>query len=450
MRWQATVSFALAGIAGCAGPQDGSEPTAPVFAAARVDQTPRARLHYADAVNVGTVLEPVWVPAGYRGDGRLRDGTPGGQALSNEYQGDWCGVNATIGTGSQGQMSSSTFDPNQWWTSSLPPSCHPARAVQIYLDGPSAAPRVTQQHQYFPGLGSMAIGDSLVIPWNNGTAAEFGVNLWFNDAYPPASSPRWIRLPNIIDEFGRSVRTWRIESRGSHRAMGAAQVCSGKKCSLGPDGDHVLPALRPHDHRGPVPIPDVPLTSMDRAIRSTQSLQQSRPPKERERTWARTSGFHFLRSFRRAACRSLGDAPQQHPANGRLPALPLRMGDRVAEMRTSFLPRPWLRSRMHQGLLTGPCRRSSRCASGLRGARRLITVSAGTGGKTVTIDKAAGMYRVNWDTKVCETGPCTLDAAKTYRLRVTSRTPSSGLRTLPGFERLGPQEHFQRGIHRRG
>ena len=43
-------------------------------------------------------------------------------------------------------------------------------------------------------------------------------------------------MPNVIDEFGRSVRTWRIETRGSHRAMGAAQICDGRKCSLGPTG----------------------------------------------------------------------------------------------------------------------------------------------------------------------------------------------------------------------
>lgn len=211
-------------------------PTAPLFVAGGKLVTPRARLSYADEVNVGTTASPVWVPAGYRGDGRLRDGTPGTPALSNEYQGDWCGVNAGIGTGIQGQTTQFTFDADQWWSSSLPASCQPARAAHIYLDGPSAAPGITRQTQHFPNLGSMAVGDSLIIPWNNGTGAELGVNLWFDDAYPPASSPRWIRLPNIIDEFGRSVRTWRVETRGSHRAMGAVRICIGKKCSLGPTG----------------------------------------------------------------------------------------------------------------------------------------------------------------------------------------------------------------------
>lgn len=228
--------LALLMTAGCADSRDAAEPTGPTFAAGNVDRTPRARLSYADSVNVGTALVPAWVPAGYRGDGRLRDGTPGNAALSNEYQGEWCGVNANIGTGTQGQSTQFTFDPDQWWSSSQPASCKPARAVLIYLNGPLAAPGITRQHQYFPNLGSMAVGDSLIIAWNNGTGAELGMNLWFDDAYPPANSPRWIRLPNVIEEFGRSVRTWRIETRGSHRAMGAAQICSGKKCGLGPTG----------------------------------------------------------------------------------------------------------------------------------------------------------------------------------------------------------------------
>lgn len=237
MHWRAPVAVLALVAAGCADSRDATEPTAPLFAAGGGGATtPRARLSYADSVNVGSALAPVWVPAGYRGDGRLRDGTPGTAGQSNEYQGDWCGVNANVGTGTQGQTTQFTFDPNQWWSSSLPATCQPARAVLIYLNGPAAPPGLTRQHQYFTDLGSMAVGDSLILPWNNGTGAELGVNLWFNDSYSPASSPRWIRLPNVTDEFGRSVRSWRIETRGSHRAMGASQICAGRKCSLGPTG----------------------------------------------------------------------------------------------------------------------------------------------------------------------------------------------------------------------
>lgn len=41
---------------------------------------------------------------------------------------------------------------------------------------------------------------------------------------------------------------------------------------------------------------------------------------------------------------------------------------------------------------------------------------SGTGGNTVSSSQAE--WHVNWDTKTCVTGPCTLDPAKTYRIRV--------------------------------
>jgi Tol biopolymer transport system component len=47
-----------------------------------------------------------------------------------------------------------------------------------------------------------------------------------------------------------------------------------------------------------------------------------------------------------------------------------------------------------------------------------FTTSSGTGGNTVRVDATTGQYLVNWDTKQCVSGPCTLDSAKTYRLRV--------------------------------
>jgi hypothetical protein len=47
-----------------------------------------------------------------------------------------------------------------------------------------------------------------------------------------------------------------------------------------------------------------------------------------------------------------------------------------------------------------------------------FTTTTGTGGNTVSQDPSAKQYQVNWDTKVCVSGPCALDPAKTYRLRV--------------------------------
>jgi hypothetical protein len=48
-----------------------------------------------------------------------------------------------------------------------------------------------------------------------------------------------------------------------------------------------------------------------------------------------------------------------------------------------------------------------------------FTTTTGAGGNVVVVDAAAQQYRVNWDTKSCATGPCQLDASKTYRLTVS-------------------------------
>lgn len=47
-----------------------------------------------------------------------------------------------------------------------------------------------------------------------------------------------------------------------------------------------------------------------------------------------------------------------------------------------------------------------------------FSTRGGTGSETVRYDASAGQYVVNWDTKTCLAGACTLDPAKTYRLRV--------------------------------
>jgi hypothetical protein len=75
--------------------------TASGSALARVaaGETPRARFSWADSVNVGTAAQPQWVPAGIRGDGRLRRGDPATGSPSNEYQGDFCGISALVARG---------------------------------------------------------------------------------------------------------------------------------------------------------------------------------------------------------------------------------------------------------------------------------------------------------------------------------------------------------------
>jgi hypothetical protein len=194
-----------------------------------VDQTTRARFTFADSINVGTTAAPVWVAAGIRGDDRLRDGTsalPGG--LSNEYQGNFCSMDAVIGSGVGSEGSQFYSDPDRYASTSLPPSCQPARYYRFYVNGPTQPPGVAHPSNIVGNIALMAVGETHVQPFQSGTMSELGMGLWFDDAYPPASSVLVTRLPNVIDEFGRSVKQWRVETRGSHKAVSVVPN-SGKK-----------------------------------------------------------------------------------------------------------------------------------------------------------------------------------------------------------------------------
>lgn len=224
---------ALASLAGCDRRPAGLDATAPPSLAAggKVDQGSQARYTFADSVNVGTPLVPQWVPAGVRGDDRLRDGSPAGVlsagAPSNEYQGRFCGVNAVIGSGTGPETANLNYDPDMQWTSSLPAACHPARYYRVYLKGAGEPPGVSRPHQIVADIATMAVGEVRVQPLRSGTLGDLGVGLWFDDAYPPASSVQVTRLPDAVDG-GRTVRQWRVETRGNHRAAGVVQSTSRK------------------------------------------------------------------------------------------------------------------------------------------------------------------------------------------------------------------------------
>ena len=216
---RSSVAFAIVCslVVGCDGTsvvQPGGRMRTPWFPAlTKVDQTTRARFSWADSINVGTIAAPVYVPAAIRGDDRLRDGNPsvsGGP--SNEYQGNFCGVNAVIG----GQL---FVDLKRYWSTALPASCQPARYYRYFLNGSSQAPSIVRPQSIVQDIGAMAVGDTRTQPFQSGTMSELGFGLWFDDAYPPASSVLVTRLPNVVDEFGRSVRQWRVETRGSHKAV---------------------------------------------------------------------------------------------------------------------------------------------------------------------------------------------------------------------------------------
>lgn len=179
----------------------------------------QARYFFADSVNVGTVAAPQWVPAGIRGDGRARDGSPVAVNLGGEYQGSFCGVSAVIGRGPTFEENSDFyFNPGRFWSDTLPGSCKPKRSYQVYVDGPNAPPREASPLAIIGGVQSMSVGETQVQRqvFQDGAAGLGG--LWFDDAYPPASSLVVTRLPDIVDELGRPVRQWRLETRSTHRA----------------------------------------------------------------------------------------------------------------------------------------------------------------------------------------------------------------------------------------
>lgn len=55
-----------------------------------------------------------------------------------------------------------------------------------------------------------------------------------------------------------------------------------------------------------------------------------------------------------------------------------------------------------------------------------FTMATGTGSNLIRVDAEAQHYLVNWDTKTCESGACTLNPTGTYRLRVLVATVELG------------------------
>jgi hypothetical protein len=96
------------------------------------------------------------------------------------------------------------------------------------LNGPASAPsNAPTAHEVVHSIYNLAVGESRIQPMPMGTLGDLGVGLQFDDAYPPSSSVLVTRLPNVIDEFGRSVRQWRMNTRGTHLAMGFASSKQG-------------------------------------------------------------------------------------------------------------------------------------------------------------------------------------------------------------------------------
>ena len=214
----------------CADPSARSslmEPGRALFAkGGPVDTNPRANLVWADSVLVNGSM----VPAGIRGDGRLKNGSPSSGAPSNEYQAAWCGVSAFFQSGTD-----LSFKPNSNWTTSMQSACGSQRLYIFYLSGPGAAGTANGPHSIAYGLWSRAVGQSV------SQSEAFGVQLpgcdalMFSDSarYAPSSSPQQTRLPDVIVN-GITERQWRIETQNTHQGACVTYNHNGSVKSVGP------------------------------------------------------------------------------------------------------------------------------------------------------------------------------------------------------------------------
>lgn len=186
----------------------------------------RANFVFADSVNLAAAgSAPQWTPTGIKGDGRLKSGVASSGSPSNEYQGDFCGVYATLG-------STATFnvDPDINWTSSM--QCGGRRLFNFYLNGLGGTPTAIGPHSVVDSFSGLSVGASA------NREARFGVQLStcdglrFTDAFPPSNNARVTRLPDVASPTGL-VKQWRIESQGSHLAACIVVGKAGRVTSTG-------------------------------------------------------------------------------------------------------------------------------------------------------------------------------------------------------------------------
>lgn len=217
---------ALVLIVAChAGSDPEAELAGPMLKAAGrpADTSKRANLVWADAVSVDGSI----VPSGIRGDGRLKDGSAATGSPPNEYQGNYCGVQAF-----ESPVPDLNYKPDGLYgnlTAAQKAVCGPARFYNFYLGGPSTAPTVGFSHSIARGLWSLAPGQSAV-QWE-GFGSICGGKLMYNDStrYAPSNSLLQTRLPDVA-----GVRQWRIESRGTHMGVCVTYNKNGSVKSVGP------------------------------------------------------------------------------------------------------------------------------------------------------------------------------------------------------------------------
>ena len=186
---------------------------------------PDANLLWAETVNVAAPQEsPNWQPALVTGDGRDKFGQV---SAVSEYQGNFCGVVATVENGVN-------VDPNTYYSTTMAAACGPARVYRFYMGsgGRDSAPLEFGPHHWVTDIGTITVGSSANRSTMYGLQQPNCQRLYYDDIYPPANHVRVTRLPNIATANG-SARQWRVESQGSHRAMCIVTGKGGKLISTG-------------------------------------------------------------------------------------------------------------------------------------------------------------------------------------------------------------------------
>jgi hypothetical protein len=114
-------------------------------------------------------------------------------------------------------------------------ACGQARVYRFYMGGGGrdSAPLEFGPHHWVTDIGTIAIGSSANRSTTYGVQQPNCQRLVFDDLYPPANHVGVTRLPDATTANGLTARRWRVESRGSHRAMCIVTGKGGKLISTG-------------------------------------------------------------------------------------------------------------------------------------------------------------------------------------------------------------------------
>jgi hypothetical protein len=186
-----------------------------------VDTSPKANLVWEETVNVAPPGQAaVWEPALLTGDYRARDGSPLTNGKSGEYQGMFCGSDSYMEVQDKGVTKTAlNFDPDHSYDPvTMDAACGGRRYYNFFIAGRGAAPMVARPQHYALHLGEIAVGQSLIEEVHFGVQQTNCTTLRFDDVFPPANNARVTRLADTVTASG-TLKRWRVESQGSHRAM---------------------------------------------------------------------------------------------------------------------------------------------------------------------------------------------------------------------------------------